>query len=108
MAENTLPQSYQDFRNRYPKLAGAIEELGRAAREEGPLDEKSAQLIQLAAAASSRSEGAVHSHVRRALNAGASVEEVRHSILLLTSTIGFPTVMAALSWVDDILERPAS
>jgi alkylhydroperoxidase/carboxymuconolactone decarboxylase family protein YurZ len=46
----------------------------------------------------------VHSHARRAIEAGASVEEVRHAILLLTSTIGFPTVMAAMSWADDVLE----
>jgi len=57
----------------------------------------------MAAAAAIRSEGAVHSHVRRALEAGASVEEVRHSLMLLTSTIGFPTVVAALSWIEDVL-----
>ncbi|MFC6670073.1 carboxymuconolactone decarboxylase family protein [Marinobacterium aestuariivivens] len=103
MADKRLPQNYLDFRSRYRKLAGAIDELGKAVRDEGPLDEKSAQLIQLAAAASTRSEGAVHSHARRAVDAGASADEVRHAILLLTSTIGFPAVMAALSWVDDVL-----
>jgi len=45
----------------------------------------------------------VHSHVRRALVAGASGEEIQHSLLLLTSTIGFPTTMAALSWAEEIL-----
>ena len=35
--------------------------------------------------------------------AGASAEEVKHAIILLTSTIGFPTVSAALSWANDIL-----
>lgn len=103
MADKQLPQNYLDFRSRYRKLAGAIDELGKAVRDEGPLDEKSAQLIQLGAAASTRSEGAVHSHARRAVDAGASADEVRHAILLLTSTIGFPAVMAALSWVDDVL-----
>ena len=37
--------------------------------------------------------------------AGAKPEEIRHAIVLLTSTIGFPTVSAALSWVDDVLEK---
>jgi AhpD family alkylhydroperoxidase len=72
-------------------------------RQEGPLDEKTSHLIQLAAAAAIRSEGAVHSHVRRALKAGAKPEEIYHSVILLTSTIGFPNTSAAMSWVYDIL-----
>ena len=52
-----------------------------------------------------RSEGAVHSHVRRLLELGASASEIRHALMLTAATIGFPTVMAALSWADDILEK---
>jgi len=99
-----IPSRYLRTRERYPKLFEAVEKLGQEARAAGPLDEKTAQLIQLSAAASARSEGAVHSHTRRALAAGASAEEIRHALLLLVSTIGFPNVMAALSWADDILE----
>lgn len=80
----------------------AVERLGKAVRQEGPLDEKTGHLVQLAAAATLRSEGAVHSHAKRAIEAGAKPEEVCHAIILLTSTIGFPTVAAALSWVADI------
>jgi alkylhydroperoxidase/carboxymuconolactone decarboxylase family protein YurZ len=47
----------------------------------------------------------VHSHARRALEAGAKPAEVQHAIIVLTSTIGFPTVSAALSWVDDVIAR---
>jgi alkylhydroperoxidase/carboxymuconolactone decarboxylase family protein YurZ len=50
------------------------------------------------------SEGSVHSHARRARKAGATADEINHAILLLTSTIGFPSVAAALSWVDDTVE----
>jgi alkylhydroperoxidase/carboxymuconolactone decarboxylase family protein YurZ len=45
----------------------------------------------------------VHSHTRRALEAGATTEEIYHTIILLTTVIGFPTVSAALSWADDII-----
>ena len=46
----------------------------------------------------------MHSHVRRALKAGASEAEIYHAgVILLTSTIGFPHTSAALSWVYDIL-----
>ena len=95
------------IKERHKKFFNAIETLGKTVKDEGPLDEKSAQLIQLAAAASIRSEGAVHSHVRRAIKAGAKPEEIYHAIILLTSTIGFPTVAASLSWADDIIKKDA-
>ena len=97
------PSLYLRVKERYPEFVSAVESLGEAARSLGPLDEKTLQLVQLAAAAAVRSEGATHSHVRRALRAGASAEEIRHTVLALTSTIGFPNVTAALSWVEDIL-----
>jgi AhpD family alkylhydroperoxidase len=98
------PEHYLRFKERYRKVVEAAETLGQAVKAAGPLDEKSAQLIQLAAAAAIRSEGSVHSHVRRAMEAGASPEEVRHALVLLTSTIGFPAVAAALSWAADIFD----
>ena len=45
----------------------------------------------------------MHSHTRRALAAGARAEEIRHALLLLTSTIGFPNVAAAMSWADEAI-----
>ena len=66
MSRQTLPRSYVNVQTNYPELVGALEALGKAAKQAGPLDEKSAQLIQLAAAASIKSEGAVHSHTRHA------------------------------------------
>ena len=102
---NKVPvKRYQLMKRRYPELMQAVERLGEAAAA-GPLDEKVKQLIQLGAAAALRSEGAVHSHTRRALECGASAEEVRHALLLLTSTMGFPTVVAALSWADDVIDK---
>ena len=103
MAAKKLPKMYTSIRKRYEDLAGAVEHLGKTARSLGPVDEKTSHLIQLAAAVAIRSEGAVHSHVRRALEAGATPDEVYHSLILLTSTIGFPAVSAAISWADDVL-----
>lgn len=99
-----LPDQYISIKQRFGKYFTALEEFGRAAREVGPLDTKTAHLIQLAAAAAIRSEGSVHSHARRALEAGASPDELHHAVILTSSTIGFPNVSAALSWVDDVLD----
>jgi len=100
-----LPKQYGSLKKRFKNYIEAVERLGNATRTSGPLDDKTSHLIQLAAATAIRSEGAVHSHTRRALDTGAKPEEIYHAIILLTSTIGFPTVAAALSWVDDILEK---
>lgn len=99
------PKPYQKLKKRNPEYIAAVDAVREAALKWGPIDEKTAHLIQLAAATAVRSEGAVHSHVRRALAAGASPEEVRHALILLTSTIGFPNVMAALSWADDVIGK---
>jgi AhpD family alkylhydroperoxidase len=100
-----LPNQYTSIQKRYKGLIRTVENVGKAAKAAGPLNKMIAELVQLAAAAAIRSEGSVHSHTRRALAAGARPEEVRHTVVLLTSTIGFPTVSAALSWVDDVLEK---
>ncbi|MFQ5936670.1 MAG: carboxymuconolactone decarboxylase family protein [Acidiferrobacterales bacterium] len=97
-------KAYLELRKRHQKFMGALEALGQAAKQEGPLDEKTGHLIQLAAAAAIRSEGAVHSHTRRALEAGANADEIYHALVLLASTIGFPTVVAAFTWADDVIE----
>lgn len=101
---NQPPEHYLKIRERFPDIIEAYEKLGEASHQ-GPLDHKYVHLVKLGAAATMRSEGAVHSHTRRALDAGASPDEIRHAIVLLTNTIGFPNMMAALSWVDDVLEK---
>jgi AhpD family alkylhydroperoxidase len=98
-------KNYTWLVSKFDKVLQSHQEFGKAVREAGPIEEKTAQLIQLAAAAAIRSEGGVHSHVKRALQAGATADEVYHSLILLSSTIGFPTVAASLSWAKDIIER---
>ncbi len=100
-----LPKHYTNIRERFEEYGKAIEQLGQAVRNSGPLDEKTGQLIQMAAAAAIRSEGGVHSHARRAMEHGASREEVYHALILLTATIGFPNVAASIDWVDHLFKK---
>jgi alkylhydroperoxidase/carboxymuconolactone decarboxylase family protein YurZ len=99
------PSFYLQLKEKHPKYFAAVEALGEAVRAAGPLDERTLHLVQLAGAAAERSEGAVHSHVRRAQACGVKPEEIRHALLALTSTIGFPNVTAALSWAEDVLSE---
>ena len=102
MTDDKYPQWFSYLKEKHGTLMSAVDTLGKAAHDSGPLDEKTAHLIQLAGAITLRSEGAVHSHARRAKAAGATNEEVEHAAILLTSTIGFPGVSAALSWINDV------
>lgn len=99
------PKNYTWIYSRFGKAMKAHQKLGEELLAVGPLKKKQAHLVQLAAAAASRSEGAVHSHVRRALEAGAKPDEIYHALVLLVSTIGFPAVSAALSWAREIIEK---
>lgn len=102
-----IPGWYNEQRKRHPKVLEAYERLGEACQQAGPLDAKTRALAKLAIAVGARQEGAVHSHARRALDAGASVDECRHVVLLATTTIGFPSMMATLSWVEDVVKKEA-
>lgn len=105
MSQQDKPALYQKVSEKFPEVINAVEQLGTTLRTAGPLDEKTSHLIQLAAAAASQSEGSVCSHTRRALQAGASAQEISHALLLLISTIGFPQTMAALSWSEEVVEK---
>lgn len=100
-----LPGRYRQFKKEYPAISKAYDDLGGMLAEAGPLDERQIQLIRLAMALASGQEGAVHSHTRRALEAGAAPDAIRHVGLLAMTTVGFPRMMAGLSWIDDVLKR---
>ena len=79
------------------------EVMGKAAHAGGPLDAKCRELIKLGMAIGARLEGAAHSHVRKALAAGVTPEEIRPAAVLAISTLGLPTTVMALTWADDVL-----
>jgi AhpD family alkylhydroperoxidase len=102
--KHKVAEHYEKVKKYHPEYLEAVERLGETAKSTGPINQKTAELIQLAASIANKSEGATHSHTKRALEAGASSEEIRHCVLLLTNTLGFPTVMAGMTWVNDILD----
>jgi 4-carboxymuconolactone decarboxylase len=100
-----LPKRFKRFTEEFPEVAAAYEQLGTAVHKSGPLDNKTRALIKLAISTGARMEGAVHSHARKALSAECTKEEMRHAVMLSLPTIGLPSMMAALSWLDDILDK---
>jgi alkylhydroperoxidase/carboxymuconolactone decarboxylase family protein YurZ len=99
-----LPPLVQDVAARYPQIWEAFNRLGDCAAKGGPLHQKTQRLVKLGIAVGSGLQGAVHSHVRRGLAEGITADEMRHVALLAITTIGWPSAMARLSWIEDILD----
>lgn len=96
------PAAHQDFVSRFPVL-GQAWALVREAGREGPLDDRTARLIKLGIAAGAMREGAVHSAVRKALDAGATVQEIQQVVVLAVGTLGFPATVAIHCWIRDVV-----
>jgi AhpD family alkylhydroperoxidase len=100
-----LPEVYKGFKKHFPKIAESYDKLAVSCNEGGPLDEKAREMVKLGIAIGLGSEGAVKSHTRRALKAGAKAAEIRHAVLLTLTTAGFPTTIAAMKWADEVLDK---
>lgn len=100
-----LPDVYVRFRDGFPDVAEALDRLGAAADGSGPLDERTVRLVKLGMAIGAQAEGAVRSNARKALAAGATPDEVRQAAVLAITTCGFPTAIAGIGWVDEVLEK---
>lgn len=102
---NKLPHRFNRFVEDYPAIGEAYHSLGQAVAQAGPLDAKTCALIKLGIAVGVGQEGGAHSQARKALEAGASAEELRHTVLQATTTVGFATMMRGMSWVEDVIEK---
>lgn len=99
------PQRFLDFQKNYPQVFEAYESLGKSVAEAGPLTARESALVKIGIACGAKLEGGLHSHCRKALDAGVNAQEIRQAVLLSTTTLGFPSMMTCLSWVDDVIEK---
>ena len=102
---NYLPDIYKEFQQQFPEIARDYNELAGKCHEWGPLDEKARRLIKLGVTMGLNSEGGVRSHARRALEEGITADELRHAVLLAFTTAGFPTMIAAMKWVEEVIAK---
>lgn len=104
MAEghDELPSGAGELARAHPEVWRAFAALGKACAESGPLDPRTIRVVKLALAIGALSEGAVHSHTRRALEEGLSSAMLKHVALLAIPTLGFPQGVKALTWIEDI------
>jgi len=93
--------SAEGIRKNYPGIWKRFTELADACHKAGPLDEKMRRLVKLALAVASGSEGATHSAVRHAKEAGITMKEMEHVVMLGITTLGFPAAGRAFAWIHD-------
>lgn len=62
-----LPDVYLGFRERFPTIAPAVDQLGQATEAAGPLDLRTQRLVKLGIAVGALAEGAVRSNVRKGI-----------------------------------------
>jgi 4-carboxymuconolactone decarboxylase len=99
----TLPKHFTDFVAAYPAVGHAYGDLGKAVSEAGPLDKKTQLLVKVGISIAAGLEGGTHSNARKAMEAGATADELRHAAILALTTIGFPGMMKGLTWVEDVI-----
>ena len=93
-----LHKIFSSFKEDFPKVYSDHEALGKEIHEEsGPLPEKVRWLIKVAISGASRHLLALETHIMKARETGATEKEIKHALLLLIQTTGFPTFMEAYS-----------
>ena len=101
---STRISSTDQLRKVSPDVADGFGALRRAIEEAGPLERKYRELINVAAFTTARYESSVRTHSGRALDAGATPEELRQTVLLsLAATTGMSPVADAIRWVDEVI-----
>jgi alkylhydroperoxidase/carboxymuconolactone decarboxylase family protein YurZ len=100
-----LPSGAGEVARNHPEVWKAYAALGKACSQAGPIDGRTARLVKLALAIGAMSEGAVHSHTRRALEEGVPAEELKQVALMAIPTLGFPQGVKVLTWIEDLTDK---
>jgi alkylhydroperoxidase/carboxymuconolactone decarboxylase family protein YurZ len=102
--EVALPPVPQHIAKEHPEVWAALQQLGAALSQTGPLDGRTKRLVHLALAIGANSHGAVHSHARRGLAEGLAAPELEHVALLAVTTLGWPQAIKGLTWIKDVTQ----
>lgn len=104
-SDQELPKTFMQFVAKYPELGRAHETIARAVDNVGPLNRKTCELTKIGISLGAGLETATRSHVRRALEHGASESEIEQTILLGMNTCGFPRTVAAWKWAHEQIDH---
>jgi alkylhydroperoxidase/carboxymuconolactone decarboxylase family protein YurZ len=87
---------FTKFKEDFPQVYAEHESMGKEIHENsGPLDERVRWLLKIAISGASRHWISLETHIKKAQQAGLSDAEIKHALLLLIPTTGFPSFMEA-------------
>jgi 4-carboxymuconolactone decarboxylase len=93
-----LHEIFTKFKEDFPKVYAHHDAEGQEIHENsGPLSEKIRWLIKIGISGASHHPVALETHILKAREAGVKDDEIKHALLLLIQTTGFPTFMEAYS-----------
>ena len=101
-----IHETFTRFKAEFPEIYAKHEALGKEIHENvGPLTEKSRWLIKIAISAACNHKRALATHIKKAKAAGVTDDEIKHALLLLIPTAGFPTFMKAFAVLSNIVYK---
>jgi 4-carboxymuconolactone decarboxylase len=74
-------------------------------RGDRPFGTNISDIIKIGIAIGANSRNSVMPSIRKALSSGSTPEEITHANLLSLTAIDFPDMIAALGWVNEILDQ---
>jgi alkylhydroperoxidase/carboxymuconolactone decarboxylase family protein YurZ len=94
---------FSEFKEEFPEIHEKHEALGKEVHEKaGPLSDQSRWLIKIAISAACNHKRALETHIRKARAAGINEDEIKHALLLLIPTAGFPAFMKSYAVLKGI------
>jgi alkylhydroperoxidase/carboxymuconolactone decarboxylase family protein YurZ len=94
---------FSQFKKEFPEIHQQHEALGKAVHQTGgPLSEQSRWLIKIVISAACNHKRALETHFHKAIAAGVTEEEIKHALLLLIPTAGFPAFMKSYAVLKGI------
>jgi len=90
------------FSKKYPEIAASYEGLRVEVNAAGPLGNRDRALVKFAVSVGMRQQAGAYAHIRKAVDAGLSREQLEHAALLALPTVGLPAAMSAMDWIDDV------
>ena len=97
-----IQEIFTKFKHEFPRVYANHQSLGKEIHENaGPLKPKNRWLIKVAISAACNHKRALATHISKARAAGVTDAEIKHALLLIIPTAGFPKFMKAYSVLLD-------
>jgi 4-carboxymuconolactone decarboxylase len=90
-----IHEPFKEFKKEFAAVYKGHEALGKTIHEQsGPLPEKTRWLIKIAVSGAGGHALSLETHILKGKESGLTDDEIKHALLLLIQSAGFPTFMA--------------